>query len=747
MESEQSLAPCGVSSMGSSNPNPNPTTSTSTSRPTVPQISVYSGIPDRQTVQVIQQALNRQPSTAAQYLQQMYAAQQQHLMLQTAALQQQQQQLSTAQLQSLAAVQQASLAVGRQNSSQSGTSTQQTGSAAQTTINLATSPAAAQLISRAQSVSSAPAGITQQAVLLGNTSSPTLTASQAQMYLRAQMLIFTPTATVTTVQPDGTAPPAGQAPSAQVQNLALRSQQGVPSVPPAQPQIQGLSLKQTPTGPQLSLSGLAPSAAQLKTPGGPQGSGTGAKNPGNEAPAEGAVKKGDGPSELVTHVVSVSRNVTAVTNHHLITPAYTQIQPHQLLQQHSQQQFVIQQQPQLSQRSTTPLLQPSPIQNQNPNQNQAHLQLPTQALPIQPGPASQCPVPVLPKPPVPAHQATIFHSTIASPQAPPKAQPVQLTAVNLQIQPATTPTALQTAIPAPTPPSTPVPTLAPSPATRTVQDGPGKDQPTSLAVSITCPSPSSQHLMSATPQGSKPSPEQIKSGSSKQRPQEQDSGAAEGVNAKPAGGRHSAMTSGNGNNRPAVAGSTPQNGETKPPQAIVKPQILTHVIEGFVIQEGAEPFPVERPTFHLEKLKKQRPLVHSDSEKLLQNNGTATPTPTPTPTPTDTEMEDLSQREVKDQEPEPMLKCELCGLEDFASNFKRSKRFCSTVCAKRYSVRCSKRMGLIHPDRSKMEKQKRGRPRSSSTPTTETKKQVPPAPPPVCSSCRISPAPSPPQEG
>lgn len=56
--------------------------------------------------QVIQQALHRQPSTAAQYLQQMYAAQQQHLMLQTAALQQQH--LSSAQLQSLAAVQQVS---------------------------------------------------------------------------------------------------------------------------------------------------------------------------------------------------------------------------------------------------------------------------------------------------------------------------------------------------------------------------------------------------------------------------------------------------------------------------------------------------------------------------------------------------------------------------------------------------------------------------------------------------------------
>lgn len=52
------------------------------------------------------------------------------------------------------------------------------------------------------------------------------------------------------------------------------------------------------------------------------------------------------------------------------------------------------------------------------------------------------------------------------------------------------------------------------------------------------------------------------------------------------------MTSGNTSEAPTVTGSTPQNGENKPPQAIVKPQVLTHVIEGFVIQEGAEPFPV-----------------------------------------------------------------------------------------------------------------------------------------------------------
>lgn len=124
MENEQLPAAAPASSAGGSAPAP---ASSAATRPAGPQISVYSGIPDRQTVQVrgwghprvgghrggrghisspkvIQQALHRQPNTAAQYLQQMYAAQQQHLMLQTAALQQQH--LTSAQLQSLAAVQQ-----------------------------------------------------------------------------------------------------------------------------------------------------------------------------------------------------------------------------------------------------------------------------------------------------------------------------------------------------------------------------------------------------------------------------------------------------------------------------------------------------------------------------------------------------------------------------------------------------------------------------------------------------------------
>lgn len=107
----------------------------------------------------------------------------------------------------------------------------------------------------------------------------------------------------------------------------------------------------------------------------------------------------------------------------LCFPAYTQIQPNSLVQQHKQQQqqqFVALQSPG-SQRSPGQLLQTASIQ------------------------PSQHPVPVLPKPAAhqpsaPSQQATIFHSTV-SPHAlhstlnHTKAQPVQLTAINLQIQP------------------------------------------------------------------------------------------------------------------------------------------------------------------------------------------------------------------------------------------------------------------------------------------------------------------------
>ncbi|TKS82201.1 Polyhomeotic-like protein 1 [Collichthys lucidus] len=81
------------------------------------------------------------------------------------------------------------------------------------------------------------------------------------------------------------------------------------------------------------------------------------------------------------------------------------------------------------------------------------------------------------------------------------------------------------------------------------------------------------------------------------------------------------------------------------PQAVVKPQVLTHLIEGFVIQEGAEPFPVAG--------------LLKDRDFALVGRSENGP---------------------------PLLKCEYCGSLAPASQFRGSKRFCSNTCAKRYDL-------------------------------------------------------------
>ncbi|XP_052450882.1 polyhomeotic-like protein 2 isoform X2 [Carassius gibelio] len=659
------------------------TTNSSSRQQAVPQISVYGGITDRQTVQVIQQALNRQPSTAAaHYLQQMYAAQQQHLMLQTAALQQQHL--------SLAAVQQ---------------------------INLATSPAAAHLISRAQSGRSVPVCIAQhQAVLLGNSSTPALTASQAHMYLRAQMaqqtnlvqvarslgravplspqLIFTPTASVTAVQPETSALSINTPPTSG-QNLALHGQQGALASSLSQSQLQSLSVKQWP-GASAQLSVTSQSVARLSSTGAePSSQGASAKSSPAETPSE-TVGKNDKTSDLTTRELNFCPNVTSVAGHPLISTAFTQIQTHQLLQQHKQQ-FVIQQQPQIVQRGQAQLIHPHTVQA-------VAIQ---PALPAQP---QQCPIPLLPKVPVTCQQATIFHSTTGSQQAlaqnghPPmlshsKAAPLQLTTVNVQIQPVQTQFQLDVSDK-----DTPVPL-----------------EPQLLSIPTQVPTQT----------------EQCQSVKQFQQSQETENTKG-GVNVKAGVGSPPAMTSGSGNNAPTVTGSAPQNAESKPPpQAVVKPQILTHVIEGFVIQEGAEPFPVERPSLLIENLKKQKQLqAYSDLDKRSQTFQNA-----------DSEMEDLSQQELNNQNAEPMLSCEFCGTVDFAYNFKRSKRFCSTVCAKRYNVGCTKRMGLF-PRKSTSENPKKQKASNANhhNSSTDVRKRNPSAQTTMAASL-LSPHPSHPSHG
>ncbi|KAF0024192.1 hypothetical protein F2P81_022994 [Scophthalmus maximus] len=91
-----------------------------------------------------------------------------------------------------------------------------------------------------------------------------------------------------------------------------------------------------------------------------------------------------------------------------------------------------------------------------------------------------------------------------------------------------------------------------------------------------------------------------------------------------------------------------------PPQAVVKPHVLTHLIEGFVIQEGAEPFPVCGS------------VKDSTSEDLTNDSP------------------DMHQPETVTTA--TVLKCEYCKNFAPAGQFRGTKRFCSMACAKRYNV-------------------------------------------------------------
>lgn len=99
--------------------------------------------------------------------------------------------------------------------------------------------------------------------------------------------------------------------------------------------------------------------------------------------------------------------------------------------------------------------------------------------------------------------------------------------------------------------------------------------------------------------------------------------------------------------------------EKSAPKAMVavKPQVLTHVIEGFVIQESAEPFAVNRGG--MEQLPRAQPVIVNE--------------------------EPTKKKQKVELSPEK-AKCEVCGKIDLRSKFKQSKRFCSLSCSKRWVI-------------------------------------------------------------
>ncbi|KAK1786845.1 hypothetical protein P4O66_017227 [Electrophorus voltai] len=151
--------------------------------------------------------------------------------------------------------------------------------------------------------------------------------------------------------------------------------------------------------------------------------------------------------------------------------------------------------------------------------------------------------------------------------------------------------------------------------------------------------------------------------------------------------------------------SLPASPEGKPSQATIRPHILTHLIEGFVIREGLEPFPVGCTSLE----NQQQPRLPQD-KKLPANAAPAChdllmDTEQPASNIDNITAEDgnacdvFVERLMESLSDE--LQCEFCAKRGYAHSFLRSKRFCSMTCVRRFNVSCTKRLSILGDQRVK----------------------------------------------
>uniref|UniRef100_A0A8C4IKK5 Polyhomeotic-like protein 3 n=1 Tax=Dicentrarchus labrax TaxID=13489 RepID=A0A8C4IKK5_DICLA len=721
-----------------------PSSTTCTQAPST-SLSILS--PDRQAVQVIQHAIHRPQSMAAQYLHQMYAAQQQHLMLQTAALQQHQ---HSPHLQSLATIQQASVCQRQSPSSSTGNLVHQPAGVSPNSITLPASPVTAQLIGRTQTSTGAATTISQQAMLLGNRPA---NCNQAQMYLRTQMLILTPAATVATVQSDLPAVTSCSSlpTSSQVQNLALRAHlpgalataHSVILKPSAQSQAQN---------PAASLSKT--SVCALKT------------NQLTDTSTE------TGPAD-VTRLASGPQ---------IVTPAYSPVQTHALVKQQLScppGQRVGQHQLLLQQASGAPnhrQLQPIALRvaPQETNSNPLPLsikRLTTPSTQSQPNNDTRAPSSSSSfsssSPSVTSMFGTSGQTSIPAaavqPQPPPLVAAPQRRTSFPQVQNQ----------PPPPPPPLVLPRLPQNPPASlqrlslhsvqalAVQSGrvllterelpvaealvqmPYQNLPPPQTVAVDLKmhpvrrseGPSSGQTCKVNGLSSEerkdecsPRPQRDRTPTSLSVPPKQN-GAVMGsssiissrsviqspvVEEPP---QFTTSSSTNSSNPPPPSPPLPPpilpaavRGPSQPPSSpasvpgsperILTTHVLTHLVEGFVIREGLEPFPVV-PTSMLADQQASLP----ESQEIQTNGDEAAED-----SPLDADLSDSTDSEMENDGPTAdvaelgesvagVLQCEFCGSKGYAHTFLRSKRFCSMTCVRRFSVSCTKRITMLRAGR------------------------------------------------
>ncbi|XP_033960652.1 polyhomeotic-like protein 3 isoform X2 [Pseudochaenichthys georgianus] len=680
--------------------------SCSTTCTQAPSTSLSIISPDRQAVQVIQQAIHRPQSMAAQYLQQMYAAQQQHLMLQTAALQQ-----HSPHLQSLATIQQASICQRQPSSSSSGSLVHQPVGVSQNSITLPSSPVTAQLIGQTRTSTGAATTISQQAMLLGNRPA---NCNQAQMYLRTQMLILTPAATVAAVQSDLPAVTSCSAlpPSSQGQNLALR-----------------------------------------------------AHLPGALAAAHSVILKPSAPSQALNLNTSLSKTSICGLKHHQLTDTTTETSgPHVITQAFSPVHTHALVKQQLSCPSGHRGSHHQLVLHQTAGGAPHHRQLQPIALRVAPQETKSNLLPLSIK----RLTAPCTHShTNHSPQAPSSSQSFAPSVPAATVQPQPPPLLAaprrRTSFPQNQPPPPPPPLVLP----RLPQNPPASLQrrPLHSLQALALQSghvllteqelPVAEALLQMNYQNLPP-PQTVAVNLKVHRVRHNEtpsSGQTCKVNGSSSEARRGESSPGAQRDRDngplkqngAVMGSpciTPSRsmirspvveessrlttstppppspslpppvlpaavrGPSQPPSSptsaplspdrIHTTHVLTHLIEGFVIREGLEPFPVISTSM----LAEQQASLPESQER--QTNGDLAAEDSPL----DADQSDSTDSEMEEEEEDDpaadvaerggsaaaMLQCEFCGSRGHAHTFLRSKRFCSMTCVRRFSVSCTKRV-------------------------------------------------------
>ncbi|XP_070831148.1 polyhomeotic-like protein 3 isoform X2 [Chaetodon trifascialis] len=755
------------------NRTPTPTTSAAVTMATVspssttctqaPSTSLSIISPDRQAVQVIQQAIHRPQSMAAQYLHQMYAAQQQHLMLQTAALQQHQ---HTPHLQSLATIQQASVCQRQSPSSSSGSLVHQPAGVSQNSITLPASPVTAQLIGRSQTSSSTGSSttISQQAMLLGNRPA---NCNQAQMYLRTQMLILTPAATVAAVQSDLPAVTSCSSLPTSSQNLALRAH-----LPGALATAHSVILK-----PSTQSQTLTPAASLSKT----------------SVCTLKTSQLTDNSTE--TGPADVSR---LASGPQIITPAYSPVQTHALVKQQlscppgqrlAHHQLILQQ---AAGGAANPRqLQPIALRVASQETNSKPLPLSVKRLTT---PCTQSQTNNEPQAP--------SSSSSSSSSSPPSSSvttvfassaQTSITAATVQPQPPPLVAAPQRRTsfpqvqnqPPPPPPPLVLPRLPQNPPASlqrlslhsvqalAVQSGrmllteqelpvaealvqmPYQNLPPPQTVAVDLKvhpvrrneTPSSGQTCKVNGLSSEerkdecsPSPQRDRTttpitGTTKQNGAVMSSSpiiSSRSVIRSPVVEEPSQLTSSSSSsnsNPPPPSPPLPPpilpaavRGPSQPPSSpaslpgspdrILTTHVLTHLIEGFVIREGLEPFPVVPSSL----LADQQASLPESQE--IQTNGDAAAEDSPLDADqsdsTDSEMEnDGPAADELEQSVAGVLQCEFCGSRGYAHTFLRSRRFCSMTCVRRFSVSCTKRITMLRAGRwGRRPMGRRGRPPS-----------------------------------